>query len=546
MWNHPRYYTVPRSIIRPGMPNVIAVRLYYHVYGDMVGSLGMAPPNAWEQHRVISYFFFIIIPYLIIAMGATILIIFALFMFRKENFQEYAFYCMQLVCAFLIILDGCNFWNIYGSMYHRYILLCLAWVGVIVLHHRFLHRIYNFRRPMVERVFYLYSLAALACLLVFSNQGNIRFVGVLFVGCSLPVAVYNFSLNLQMFLRKNTCFRFFSVFEFIALFGGLHDGAIYMLRFMGLPLKGAFLQYMIFPYAMGTLFVGIVLVLAVGFIRIAGEKKSLSLSLDTFARENAILTRRLSESRPGRRGEAAAQANGRTDERIEQVISYIRDNYRENLSREGLAAMVDLHPDSLSRFFKQYTRKRIGDYINELRVDDAARSLVQNSDVAIIRIAFDVGFDSLRTFNRAFRKTKGQAPEQYRRAFRDPTPFPFSPGRGGGLNLDRVHTNAIHASRQARDKLQRESISPQNNLHPRLSGSGRHPAHGSNPARVGQCYEGRGDNRGRPSPHTPLPRAASDAGGGFPADSPIRLRRNRLTARQGLSKQIGPNLYRAC
>jgi hypothetical protein len=33
----------------------------------------------------------------------------------------------------------------------------------------------------------------------------------------------------------------------------------------------------------------------------------------------------------------------------------------------------------------------------------------------------------------------------------------------------------------------------------------------------------------------PTPRAASDAGGGFPADSPDRLRRIRLTARQGLS-----------
>jgi AraC-like DNA-binding protein len=266
----------------------------------------------------------------------------------------------------------------------------------------------------VERVFYLYTLAALVGILFVSNEANIRLVGVLFIGCTLPVAVYNFSLNAQMFMRKRTCFRFFSIFEFIALFGAVHDGAIYLMRFMGLPLEGAFWQYMIFPYAIGSLFVGIILVLAVGFIRIAGEKKSLSLSLDTFARENAILTKRLSESRPVRRTDALP-VTGRTEERIEQVIRYIRENYRDNLSREGLAAMVDLHPDNLSRFFKQYTRKRIGDYINELRIDDAARTLVEKSDVSIIRIAFDVGFDSLRTFNRAFRKTKGLAPEQYRR-----------------------------------------------------------------------------------------------------------------------------------
>lgn len=415
MWNHPRFYQVPRSIILFGKPNVIAVRLFYHVYGDIVGTMGIASLGEWEKHRVISYFFLIIVPYLFIAMGATIFLIFVFFMFRKEYFKDYAYFCLQLFCAFLIILDGCNYWNIYGSVLNRFTVLGLAWIGVVGLHHRILHRIHRVRRPLVERAFFIYFLLSAVCFPFFINEGNLSFVGILFVCFTLPLGIYNITLNMQMLIQKRTYFRFFALFEFINIFGAVHDGAVYMMRFAGFPLEGAMWQYLIFPYTVAMFFVGIVMVLSIDFIRVAGEIKSLSLSLDIFASENAILNKRLSEPRVTRRSETEPQVNERAKEKIEQVIRYIKENYRENLSREGLAAMVDLHPDTLSRLFKKYTRKKIGDYISELRIDDATRMLVENTDISIIRIAFDIGFDSLRTFNRAFRKTKGIAPEQYRR-----------------------------------------------------------------------------------------------------------------------------------
>ena len=102
-----------------------------------------------------------------------------------------------------------------------------------------------------------------------------------------------------------------------------------------------------------------------------------------------------------------------TEEKIRRAISYINDNYTADISREGLAASLDMHPDSLGRYFKMFSGRKINDYINELRIRDAA-GRIRESDDTIISVAFQVGFESLATFNRAFSRVMGESPGQYR------------------------------------------------------------------------------------------------------------------------------------
>ena len=54
------------------------------------------------------------------------------------------------------------------------------------------------------------------------------------------------------------------------------------------------------------------------------------------------------------------------------------------------------------------------DYIHELRIKKAVVMLEEGDDT-IIDIAFAVGFESVRTFNRAFHKHLKIRPSQYRR-----------------------------------------------------------------------------------------------------------------------------------
>ena len=53
------------------------------------------------------------------------------------------------------------------------------------------------------------------------------------------------------------------------------------------------------------------------------------------------------------------------------------------------------------------------DYINSLRVSNACKHLL-NSDRSVTEISEIVGFNTLRTFNRAFFKQMGVTPSQYR------------------------------------------------------------------------------------------------------------------------------------
>jgi len=101
------------------------------------------------------------------------------------------------------------------------------------------------------------------------------------------------------------------------------------------------------------------------------------------------------------------------EQKVRWVIKFIRDNYTADISREGLAAAVEMSPDHLSRMFNRINGMRIGEYVNQLRLEDAARRL-RDSDASVIFIAMEVGYESLRHFNRVFNKIYGMTPSQYR------------------------------------------------------------------------------------------------------------------------------------
>lgn len=103
-----------------------------------------------------------------------------------------------------------------------------------------------------------------------------------------------------------------------------------------------------------------------------------------------------------------------SEEKLQRVIDFIRKNYSEDLSREGLASAVDMNPNYLSSLFNIYTGKKIQEYINTLRVRDAAELVIQ-SDKKIIDIAYSVGFTNLSTFNKAFKKETGKTPIEFRK-----------------------------------------------------------------------------------------------------------------------------------
>jgi len=98
---------------------------------------------------------------------------------------------------------------------------------------------------------------------------------------------------------------------------------------------------------------------------------------------------------------------------VERAKRFIHDNYKQELSREDVAAHVYLTGDYLAKIFKSETGRTIKEYLNECRIHAAKQQLLE-SKASISEIALDTGFDTLSYFSTVFKKLAGETPIAYR------------------------------------------------------------------------------------------------------------------------------------
>jgi AraC-like DNA-binding protein len=72
-----------------------------------------------------------------------------------------------------------------------------------------------------------------------------------------------------------------------------------------------------------------------------------------------------------------------------------------------------LSTSSFKRKFQEVFNNSPKKYISQKKIEKAA-SLLKTDRLRISDIAYDVGFDSLATFNRNFTATYGKSPSEYR------------------------------------------------------------------------------------------------------------------------------------
>ncbi len=93
--------------------------------------------------------------------------------------------------------------------------------------------------------------------------------------------------------------------------------------------------------------------------------------------------------------------------------STIQHNIYSNLSLDELARLCHLSISSFKRKFKETYNDSPQKYIVRKKVEKAA-ALLKTDGSRVSDIAYDVGFDSLATFNRNFTATYGKSPSEYR------------------------------------------------------------------------------------------------------------------------------------
>jgi two-component system response regulator YesN len=101
------------------------------------------------------------------------------------------------------------------------------------------------------------------------------------------------------------------------------------------------------------------------------------------------------------------------DQRVQQVISFIKHNFRYRLSLEEMARRVGLTPWDLYRLFKSATGLSPGQYLAARRMEEA-KLLLTATFLNTREIMSRVGVDDENQFNRDFKSAYGLLPAQYR------------------------------------------------------------------------------------------------------------------------------------
>lgn len=98
-----------------------------------------------------------------------------------------------------------------------------------------------------------------------------------------------------------------------------------------------------------------------------------------------------------------------------QVLRYIMEHYREEVTQEQVARAVGISRFALSRMFAEKMGCSFLDYVNRLRVERSLEFLL-NGKMTVSQIGEACGFQSESSFFRHFRRCIGMTPLQYRKA----------------------------------------------------------------------------------------------------------------------------------
>lgn len=95
------------------------------------------------------------------------------------------------------------------------------------------------------------------------------------------------------------------------------------------------------------------------------------------------------------------------------LLLYVEEHFQEDINMQTAAQAIGYGANYLSRYFHQFVNINFRQYVNQCRIDYACE-LLNQKDLSLARIALDSGFQTVRSFNRAFKKCTGTTPSGYR------------------------------------------------------------------------------------------------------------------------------------
>ena len=98
---------------------------------------------------------------------------------------------------------------------------------------------------------------------------------------------------------------------------------------------------------------------------------------------------------------------------MKSIIHFCYENYDTDISLQAISDELHISRYYISHLFNRKLHTGFNDYINSLRISRACEML-KSGDTLVTEIAYAVGYNSIRTFNRCFQEIMKMAPKEYR------------------------------------------------------------------------------------------------------------------------------------
>jgi AraC-like DNA-binding protein len=100
--------------------------------------------------------------------------------------------------------------------------------------------------------------------------------------------------------------------------------------------------------------------------------------------------------------------------KLEKAIAE-KELYKDpNLKLSDLAQKINISAHQLSQLLNDNLGKSFSTYINEYRINEACKLIIQDGRLSLEAIGYEVGYNSKSTFYSAFRKIKGTTPALFK------------------------------------------------------------------------------------------------------------------------------------
>lgn len=382
-----RVYEIPTILIRPGADNVFALRvasLFPAPSGPYTGDFLFGPFMQLQRNLLSREFFSMFFVAIYLAVSIYFGIIFFLHAVDKDN----------LMFSLATLLSALYFFfrtQVKYLISDNFLLMKkIEYIVLFVIFSAFVEFITYYtvrKRSKLHYAFHAVTFIGVVAVLISNNPiiWNTVLKNVIQPTWAFPV-VYSFYV-IAINLRSRRDYAFLFIAFIILTITLVNDILVNRAVYNFISLSG---------YAYLFLIIGIAYIMHRRFVELKKRLENSEIDM-----QKAELSKKL-------------RIGTETEEKLKIGLSIIEQKFAEDITRESLADEVGMNADYFGKLFKQYTGKKIGEYLNEVRVRKA-QELLGDPDNSIASIAFAVGFESLPTFYRVFQKCTGESPQGYRK-----------------------------------------------------------------------------------------------------------------------------------